>query len=115
MQALVTLNDPQFVEAGRVLAQRSLQLNRGSDSNAKSIIRIFTALISRPPRVGELEAMTQLYREEYQDFLKNPKRADELLKVGEYVVDTSLNKTELAAMTIVASTVINFDEFVIKR
>ncbi|MCP1383756.1 DUF1553 domain-containing protein [Runella salmonicolor] len=115
LQALVTLNDPQFVEAARVLAQRSLLLNRGADGNVKSITRIFMALTSRPPRSGELAAMTQLYNEEYQDFLKNPKRADELLKVGEYPVDMSLNKLELAAMTIVASTVMNFDEFVIKR
>jgi hypothetical protein len=115
LQALVMLNDPQFVEAARVLAQRNLLLYRGSDGNVKSINRIFMALTSRPPRAGELEAMTQLYKEEYQDFLKNPKSADELLKVGEYPVDMSLNKNELAAMAIVASTVMNFDEFVIKR
>jgi Protein of unknown function (DUF1553) len=115
LQALVTLNDPQFVEAARVLAQRSLLLNKDADSKSQAVTRIFMALTSRPPRAGELAAMTQLYNEEYQDFLKNPKRADELLKVGEYPVEMSLNKLELAAMTIVASAVMNFDEFVIKR
>ncbi len=115
LQALVTLNDPQFVEAARVLAQRSLLLNGGSDDNVKAINRIFMALSSRPPRANELEALTQLYQEEYQDFVKNPKRAAELLGVGEYPVDKLLNKNELAAMTIVASTIMNFDEFVIKR
>lgn len=127
LQALVTLNDPQFVEAARVLAQKSLQFtvdslqlmnsvdNKPQTVNSKPLNYIFTSLTSRPPRQSELEAMTQLYQEEYQDFLKNPKRADELLKVGEYPIDKSLNKNELAAMTIVASTIMNFDEFVIKR
>jgi cytochrome c553 len=120
LQALVTLNDPQFVEAARVLAQKSLQLMKTPNSklqtvNSQPFNYIFTSLTSRPPRQSELEAMTQLYQEEYQDFSKNPKRADELLSVGEYPVDKSLNKNELAAMTIVASTIMNFDEFVIKR
>jgi hypothetical protein len=120
LQALVTLNDPQFVEAARVLAQKSLQLMKTPNSkpqtvNSQPLNYIFTSLTSRPLRQSDLEAMMQLYQEEYQDFSKNPKRADELLSVGEYPVDKSLNKNELAAMTIVASTIMNFDEFVIKR
>jgi cytochrome c553 len=126
LQALVTLNDPQFVEAARVLAQRSVKgqmqnvevkksIHQFAFDPRHSISYIFTSLTSRPPRPNELKAMTQLYLEEYQDFVKNPKRADELLTVGEYPVDKSLNKNELAAMTIVASTGMNFDEFVIKR
>jgi hypothetical protein len=126
LQALVILNDPQFVEAARVLAQKSVE-GRIQNVEVKNPIRhsafdprhsinyIFTSLTSRPPRQSEIEAMAQLYREEYQDFTMNPKRADELLTVGEYPVDKSLNKSELAAMTIVASTIMNFDEFVIKR
>ncbi|WP_428653536.1 DUF1553 domain-containing protein [Runella sp.] len=116
LQALVMLNDPQFVEAARVLAQKALTINEGTNKTPSSgIVYAFTSLMSRPPRQSETEAMTQLYQEEYLDFLKNPKRADELLKVGEYPVDKSLNKAGLAAMTIVASTMMNFDEFVIKR
>ncbi|MFN8348252.1 MAG: DUF1553 domain-containing protein [Spirosomataceae bacterium] len=119
LQALVTLNDPQFVEAARVLAQRSvegqMQNVKVKESIRHSISYLFTSLISRSPRPIEIEAMQQLYAEELADFQKNPKRADELLTVGEYPVDKSLNKSELAAMTIVASTLMNFDEFVIKR
>lgn len=120
LQALVTLNDPQFVEAARVLAQKNLQLIvHNSQQSALAFPQIFeqlfTALISRPPRPTETEAMQHLYTEELADFKRNPKRADELLSVGEYVLDKSLNKNELAALTIVASTIMNFDEFVIKR
>ncbi len=117
LQALVTLNDPQFVEAARVLAQRAWAKGQVTKETppTSAIAYAFTSLTSRPPRQNELDAMKQLYEEEYRDFLKNPKRADELLKVGEYPVDKSLNKAALAAMTIVASTMMNFDEFVIKR
>ena len=146
LQALVTLNDPQFVEAARVLAMRAMnegerlkvkgeRLKGGAEltadgrqatknptnpkpqiTNYKSQIEtIFTALISRAPRPRELELMVQLYEDERRDFQKNPKRVAELLGVGEYALDKTLPKTELAALTVVASTVMNFDEFVIKR
>jgi hypothetical protein len=163
LQALVTLNDPQFVEAAKVLAQRSVELkNRKSVEfemqnvelkNKKSVefemqsvelknknrdelkptrysalaIRhsaldprhsiefIFTALTSRPPRANEVEALMQLYQDELVDFQRKPQRANELLSVGEFVMDKNLDKKQLAALTVVASTVMNFDEFVIKR
>lgn len=119
LQALVTLNDPQFVEAARVLAQKSISKQKTTGNAAFSvpvaINYIFTALTSRPPKAAETQLMTQLYQEEMKDFIKNPTRSDELLKVGEYPLDATANKAELAALTIVASTIMNFDEFVIKR
>ncbi|MFN3382854.1 MAG: DUF1553 domain-containing protein [Runella zeae] len=119
LQALVTLNDPQFVEAARVLAQKSISKQKTTGNATFSvpvaINYIFTALTSRPPKAAETQLMTQLYQEEMKDFIKNPTRSDELLKVGEYPLDATANKAELAALTIVASTIMNFDEFVIKR
>ena len=109
LQALVTLNDPQFVEAARVLAQRVVP--RGKNG----ITDIFKSVISRPARPEELALMKQLYAEELADFSNNPKRAQALLSVGEYPVDKELDPKELAAMTVVASTVMNFDEAIIKR
>lgn len=115
LQALVTLNDPQFVEAARVLAQRSLDLGHSSSDVRQNLTSIFTTLISRAPRTNELEVLVQLYNQEIADFKNNPKRAKELLSVGEYPVNQQLDKAQLAALTVVASTVMNFDEFVIKR
>ena len=112
LQALVTLNDPQFVEAARVLAQRTASTGTTS---AVDITKIFKSVISRPARPEELALMQQLYAEELADFNRNPKRAQELLSVGEYPVDKTLNPEQLAAMTVVASTVMNFDEAIIKR
>ncbi len=111
LQALVTLNDPQFVEAARVLAQ---QVAKQADDE-QTINQFFKAVVSRPARPQEVQLMKQFYADELADFKKNPKRAAELLAVGEYPVDKKLNPAELAAWTVVASTLMNFDEAIIKR
>jgi hypothetical protein len=113
LQALVTLNDPQFVEASRVLAERMIRLG-GATPEAR-ITYAYRALTSRSPRPQEVALLKDLYAQEQADFAKNPKRAAALLTVGEYPFDKTLNPTELAANAVVASTIMNFDEFVIKR
>ncbi|WP_128548682.1 DUF1553 domain-containing protein [Larkinella soli] len=119
LQALVTLNDPQFVEAARVLAQRILGANGtasgATDPEPAAIDFMFRAVTSRPARPAEVELMKRLYSEELADFRKNPKRAAELLTVGEYPVEKAVPATELAAWTVVASTIMNMDEAIIKR
>ncbi|GAB3029250.1 DUF1553 domain-containing protein [Spirosoma pulveris] len=119
LQALVTLNDPQFVEAARVLAQKVVQTGQFNASAVGAtdagITAIFKAVISRPARPEEIRLVKQLYAEELTDFKQNPKRAAELLSVGEYPVNKKLNPAELAAWTVVASTIMNFDEAIVKR
>ena len=115
LQALVTLNDPQFVEAARVLAQKAGGAGQGVQGVQQPINYFFKAVVSRPARPKELALMQQLYAEELADFRRNPKRAKELLSVGEYPVDKTLPTDQLAALTVVASTVMNFDEAIIKR
>ena len=115
LQALVTLNDPQFVEAARVLAQQQVTKSQTGAGADKTINQFFKAVISRPARPQELQLMKQFYADELADFKKNPNRVKELLSVGEYPVDKQLNPAELAAWTVVASTLMNFDEAIIKR
>ena len=119
LQALVTLNDPQFIEAARVLAQKGGKEEGWNGEKEKreraTIDRFFKAVISRPARMEEVSLMQQLYAEELADFKKNPKRATALLSVGEYPVDKTIPPAELAAWTVVASTVMNFDEAIVKR
>ncbi|WP_421828642.1 DUF1553 domain-containing protein [Larkinella sp.] len=112
LQALVTLNDPQFVEAARVLGQKALEKGLRDEP---LISYVFKAVTSRPVRPAEVALMKQLYTEELADFRKNPKRAAELLSVGEYPVDKTLPTAELAAWTVVTSTIMNVDEAIIKR
>lgn len=112
LQALVVMNDPQFVEASRVLAQHMLKHGKTVDDQ---IDYAFTALTSRLPDPKEKTVLKALYEEELQDFSRNPKRMKSILAAGEYPLDKTLNPAQLAAGTIVASTVMNFDEFLIKR
>ncbi|HEX9958846.1 MAG TPA: DUF1553 domain-containing protein, partial [Fibrella sp.] len=115
LQALVTLNDPQFIEAARVMAQHIMNLPSGPSRNRDIVDTFFRRVISRPARTQEVALMQQLYNEELADFIKHPKRAQELLTVGEYPIDKQTNPAELAAWTVVASTIMNFDEAIVKR
>ncbi len=113
LQALVTLNDPQFVEASRVLAQHALET---LENDPETIFTyFFKALAGRAPRPVEIEILNDLYQEELADFRRNPLRAHKLVRSGEAPVNTQLPQDQLAAYAIVASTVLNFDEAIIKR
>lgn len=113
LQALVTLNDPQFVEAARVLAQRAVANTRGEPEEV--INYCFKSLVSRNPTQQEMEILRELYQQEVETFKQNPQKGRELLKVGEKPADPNLPTPQLAAYTVVASTLMNFDEVLIKR
>ena len=132
LQALVTLNDPQFIEAARVLAEREIEFSvhspqSTSSSTSKSLTpytihptsniipHLFKSLISRNPRPDELKFLENLYEDELREFKKKPKSAEAFLKVGEYVTSKSSDKNQVAALGVVANTIMNFDEFLIKR
>jgi hypothetical protein len=113
LQALVMMNDPQFVECSRVLAER-IQLESG-DTLENQITRAFRLVTGRKPKQKELEIFGDLYHNQYEKFSSNPHDVDSLLTVGEYQYDRSLDKTKTAALTVVASTMINHDEAYMKR
>ena len=113
LQALVLLNDPQYVEAARLLAERMMK--EGGPQPAEQITFGFKALTSREPDDRELDLLKQLYQEERTVFSETPARADSLLAVGEHPRDKDLPEDELAALTIVANTLVNYDEAVYKR
>ncbi len=112
LQALVTLNDPQFVEAARVLAERTVKAKSSLD---EQIRWIFLSAISRSPRPKELALMKELYQLEKAGFDKDKTRAKALLKTGEFPVDSTLNSSVVAGLTVVSNTVLNYDEALIKR
>jgi hypothetical protein len=112
LQSLVTLNDPQFIEAARVLAQHLLAKKLPP---LQLIDRAFESVISRRARPDEVALLQQMYRDEIRVFKKDLKQANALLTVGEYPIDTTLPPIELAAWTTVMSTLMNFDEAIVKR
>ncbi|SOD97389.1 DUF1553 domain-containing protein [Spirosoma fluviale] len=112
LQALVLLNDPQFVEAAKVVAERSLaQYATISDR----LTYTFRLLASRKPAPKELAILTRLYQQEYQLFTKNPAKMQGWLQAGEYKLKAVADKPALAAVAVVASTVMNSEAFVTKH
>lgn len=113
LQALFTLNDPQFVEASRLLAERMMK--EGGKDLQSQIKFGFKAATSRTPENKEIALLEELYHQELEAFEHQPHRADSLLKLGEYRLDKNFKKPELAARTIIASTILNLDETITKE
>jgi len=112
LQALVMMNDPQFIEASRILAENMIQ---SSPNTEERLIYGFEALISRKPRNEELVELVKLVEKQKKHFSENKENAEKLLGVGEFPRNKNLDAVEVAAYSIVASMVMNFDEFVVKR
>ncbi|MFT5142158.1 MAG: hypothetical protein ACI84D_000769, partial [Thalassolituus oleivorans] len=107
LQALILLNDPQFVEASRVLAERMIR--EGGPSREARITRGFLLLTGRAPSEVESDALSDLATAQMADFRAKPGDARRLLEVGRYPRDRGLDAAEVAAYTVVASTIMNFD------
>ena len=113
MQALVLLNDPQFVEASRKIAERMLR--EGGETVDERITFAFRLLTSRRPRPAERDVLKALYQEQQEAFARDRSAALALLETGESGWDDSLDLVALASSTLLANTLLNFDESIIKR
>ena len=111
LQALVLLNDVQFVEAARVFAQNLLLENLGSRA---TLVKAFRMATSREPNPAELETLQQLWEESKLEFEKEPSDADKVVGTGEFPVKAELDKLELAAFTMVTSAILNLNETITK-
>jgi len=107
LQALVLMNDPQYVEASRALAERMLR--EGGSTDEERIAFAFRALTSRDPVPKERNALVALLATQRAHFAAAPEDARRLLTTGEHARDTSLPAVEVASMTSVASTILNHD------
>ena len=113
LQSLVLLNDPQFVEAARVLAERALK--RFPDDEAGRNREAFRALIGRDPDAEEASILARLFAEQKALFAGSLDDATKLLGTGESAWDEALPRADFAAMTTVVNAIMNFDEFVVVR
>ena len=112
MQALVLLNDPQFLEAARVLAQ---QVWKEVPDDPARLRRLFRQVLGRDATAREGEVLIRLLSEQREGFRLRPEAATKYVGIGESPRDPSLSPTELAAATVLVSTLMNHDEFVMKR
>lgn len=108
LQALVTLNDPQFVEAARNLAERTLK--DGGAQEEQRLDFMAERLIARPLKTKERKIVTAGLKDLLAHYQAEPKQAAALLKVGESKADASLDQPTLAAYTMVANQLMNLDE-----
>ena len=109
LQALVLLNDPQYLKAARALAQRMMA--EGGNSIESRIGYAFRLATARPPNARELEILTATHARELARFTKEPKAAQELLLTPK---DSGPN-LDLAAYTMVTSTILNLNETITKQ
>jgi hypothetical protein len=112
LQALNLLNDPTYVEAARFLGQRMMR--DGGSTVESRLIHGFRLLLSRQPKPAELALLRSAWDRAKNGFEADPGSAKSLLSVGDARGDASLAPTELAAFTMVASTLFNLDEAVTK-
>jgi hypothetical protein len=108
LQALVTLNDPQFVEAARNLAQRALK--EGGDKSESRLDFIARRLLARPLRAEEVPIIQASLEELQTHYKGHVDEAKKLIGVGESKADAKLNSAELAAWTMMVNELMNLDE-----
>ena len=113
MQSLILMNDPQYVEASRVLAERMQQ--EAGDDLENQLEYGFRALTSRRPKAEEMELFAEMYREELRRFGAEPADALALLEVGDKPRDAKFDPARTAALTMVVNTMMNHDEAYMRR
>jgi len=127
LQALVLMNDPQFVEASRAIALHSLEIESGTEINtealsdaniAEALKRVFRDLTSLECSDSLLERLIAGFRQQVETFESEPDQAKKLLSVGQWKAietsDASL-QTKLAAMTLIVNSILNTDSFTVMR
>ena len=113
LQALVLLNDPQFVEAARLFGERILK-----DGGADPVSRVryaFRAAATREPNAGEAAALLRLYEGERARYRSDPAAAARVLAVGSRKPDPGQPASELAAAAVLGQAVLNLDVTIWKR
>ncbi|MEO8464783.1 MAG: DUF1553 domain-containing protein [Gammaproteobacteria bacterium] len=104
LQALVLLNDPQFVEAYRSLAAEALKSSPDVDAQ---LARLYRLGARAAPGAQHLDLLRTHYRAQRDEFAADTAKRDALLKAGVTPLDAALDPTALAALTNVAAVVMN--------
>ncbi|MFT7249018.1 MAG: hypothetical protein ACI9QN_001730 [Arcticibacterium sp.] len=111
LQALVTLNDPTFVEASKVLGEKMTQIK----DEQKGIVWCFKSLTGKSPSKNELKLLLDLRKVELEKFTKYPNKSKGWLNAGYYEIDINLDARVLAANAVVANVIMNSDAVITKR
>jgi hypothetical protein len=116
LHALVLLNGPQFVEAARVLAQRTLSGSPPAERDVSALLAAgFERLTLRRPDEAELGILRAMHAEQLAWYTAHPDDAVKLLAVGSTPADPALEAVEVAALAEVFNALISYDGTVVKR
>src|SRR5262249_19570865 len=112
LQALVTLNDVQFVEAARHLAQQAL--TTGGAATPARLDFIARRLLARPFQPEEQKVVQGILDGLLAHYKTKAEDARKLITVGESKADPALDPGTLAAWTMVVNQLMNLDEVLCK-
>jgi hypothetical protein len=112
-QALVLLNDPTYVEAARVFAERVLK-SAAKDVDGR-IDFAFREALQRSPSAQEKKILADLLQQHMTHYTANPKAAEALLKVGERAAAKDLSPVDVAAWTAVTRAILNLHETITRN
>ena len=110
LQALVLLNDTQFVEAARSLAAKVFPL-----PSEQRLVAAFTASTSRLPTAEEAGLLAGLHQEQLELFKADPEGAKKLLALGDNPAARDHDPVEAAALTVTCQAILNLDASVWNR
>jgi hypothetical protein len=108
LQALVTMNDPQYIEAARQLAQKALRDSAGDAAKAMDFIA--RRVLARPLSQEESAIVTASHGSLLAHYRAKPEDVKALLKIGDSGPDPKLDATQVAAWTMVCNQIMNLDE-----
>src|SRR5262249_38540870 len=112
LQALVTLNDPVYVEAAQALARR---IARGGCSPSERAGYGFRLCLDRPPSDTELDRLVQLYERARAAYASDRERARAMAGESSGPIPKDTDVAELAAWTVVGNVLLNLDEMLMRR
>jgi hypothetical protein len=107
IQALLTLNDVQFVEAARVLAEHAIKAGKDDDAHIEYIAKRFLA---RPFKPQEMTIVKSSLADLRTNYKAKPDEAKKLITFGESKPDATLDPIELATWTMLVNELMNLDE-----
>jgi hypothetical protein len=111
LQSLVLMNDPEFVEAARALAE--LTLTAGAEH--ERLDWAFRRVVSRRPTDAERAVLAKLLAEHSQQYAKDSTAVAQLLAIGEHPVPSGIDHASLAAWTSVCRTLLNLHEAITRN
>ena len=112
MQALLLMNDPQYVECARGLAERVLD-EAGSTTKSQAAF-LLRQCVLRQPTEDEVRAIVEDYQLFHEEYTADPERANALIAIGDWPPPDNVSAVDLASWTMMANLVLNLDEIVNK-